>query len=203
MRENTDNELNAGIFRQLQTFAAAYVEFSSNEWSEVLAYFSKVEFKKNSFLIQEGQVCKYIYFINSGLLRNFYNKEGVETTRYFGCAGEFSSALTSFLTQNPSLENVQAIEDTVLLKLSFNSLQILYKTFPQWNTFMRKLLEEVYIFDTLRLEGFITKSAQERYNDLLLHQPEIIKKVPQQYIATYLGITPVSLSRIRSSILKP
>lgn len=108
--------------------------------------------------------------------------------------------MTSFLTQKSTLENIQALENCSLLQLHFDDLQKIYKKYPTWESFFRQLLQEAYIETTKRVEGFITKSAEQRYNEFIVNRPDLIQRVPQQYIATYLGITPVSLSRIRGKI---
>jgi CRP-like cAMP-binding protein len=186
------------MFEKLKIFVSEYIAISDHEWSEIVPYFEPAKIQKNEFIIRQGQICQYLYFINNGLLRMFYLKGGVEITRFFSCENEFASALTSFLTRKPTIENIQALEDCYVLKLSYNNLQVLYRTHPAWESFFRQLFQEAYIILTQRIEGLITKTAEERYNDLMNERPELIQRVPQQYIATFLGITPVSLSRIRN-----
>jgi len=190
------------MYDQLQIFTADYISLSSAEWGDILPYFKLVNIAKSDFLIREGQTSSDIYFINSGLFRIFYLKDGIETSRYFASENEFATTLTSFLTQQPSFENMQALENSSLLKLHFDSLQLIYKRHPVWESFFRQLLQEAYLGMAKRIESFITKSAEERYSDFIKLNPHLLQRVPQQYIATYLGITPVSLSRIRGQISK-
>ncbi len=190
------------MYDQLKAHTSEHIKLTDHQWAEIIPLFKPIEVTKGSYLIREGQTSNYIYFINSGLLRMFYLKDGEETTRYFATEGYFATALTSFLTRKPTVENVEALENCELLQLHFDDLQLLYKKVPLWETFFRQLLEEAYIITTKRIEGHITKTAQERYNDFVRYNPSLLQRVPQQYIATYLGITPVSLSRLRSKISK-
>ncbi len=190
------------MYDQLQTFTAGYISLTSLKWAEILPYFQPLNILKGDFIVREGETTSYIYFINAGLFRIFYLKDGIETNRYFASENEFATTLTSFLTQQPTFENMQALENSFVLKLHYDSLQLIYKVHPAWESFFRQLLQEAYIGMAKRIESFITKSAEERYSDFIKLNPHLLQRVPQQYIATYLGITPVSLSRIRGQISK-
>ena len=182
---------------QLKNLALCYIALSDKQWEDIARYFKEKHVTKNEFLFREGQTGRHIYFICSGLIRNYYLKDGEEITRHFGQENELLSAYVSFLTQTPTFENVQAVEDCRLLQISYDDLQYIYKKYPVWGNFFRQLLEKVYIETTKRIEGFICKTAEERYIDLITRRPDLVRRVPLRYLATYLGITPVSLSRIR------
>lgn len=184
----------------LKNLALTYISLSDEHWEDIASYFKEINLGKNEYLFREGQISHHIYFICSGLIRNYYLQNGVEITRHFAQENELLSAYVSFLTQTPTLENVHTLEDCRLLQISYHDLQHIYETYPVWGNFFRQLLEKVYIETTKRIEGFICKTAEQRYVDLINRRPELLQRIPLQYLATYLGITPVSLSRIRKKI---
>ena len=186
------------MYNKLRAVLSEYIVLSDQEWEEISTHFIPVNIARNDFIIREGKVSKHLYFINEGILRSFYQKDGFETTRYFACENEFGAALKSFLTQQPTVENIQALEDCSLLQLSYDNLQILYKTHSILESFFRQLFEDAYVILTNRIEALITKTAEERYNELVAERPDLLQRVPQQYLATFLGVRPVSLSRIRN-----
>lgn len=184
----------------LKNLALTYISLSDEHWEDIASYFKEINLGKNEYLFREGQTSQHIYFICSGLIRNYYLQNGVEITRHFAQENELLSAYVSFLTQTPTLENVHTLEDCRLLQISYHDLQYIYNAYPVWGNFFRQLLEKVYIETTKRIEGFICKTAEQRYIDLINRRPELLQRIPLQYLATYLGITPVSLSRIRKKI---
>ena len=157
---------------------------------------------KHEHFLKADEYTKTVGFLLGGSVRYYFLKDGVETTSYFSLEGDWVGAYTSFLRQEPSRIYIQALEDTRLLTFSFDRLR-------QWeqtellgyrvNHFSRRLAE-FYIgcYDD-RVASFILQTPEERYL-ALLDQPEVMRRIPQRYIANYLGITPVSLSRIRKRI---
>jgi CRP-like cAMP-binding protein len=193
------NSVSASL-NQLNKLALSYIPLSEEQWQDIARYFKEKKLAKNEYLFREGQTSQHIYFICSGLIRNYYLKDGVEVTRHFALENELLSAYVSFLTQTPTLENVHTLEDCELLEISYDDLQRIYTLYPVWGNFFRQLLEKVYIETTKRIEGFICKTAEERYIDLITRRPYLVQRVSLQHLATYLGITPVSLSRIRKKL---
>jgi CRP/FNR family transcriptional regulator, anaerobic regulatory protein len=185
---------------QLKKLALTYIPLSEEQWLDIATYFKEIRLAKNEYLFREGQTSRHIYFICSGLIRNYYLKDGIEITRHFAQENELLSAYISFLTQTPTFENVHTLEECRLLQISYDDLQYVYAKYPVWGNFFRQLLEKVYIETTKRIEGFICKTAKERYIDLITRRPDLFQRVSLQHLSTYLGITPVSLSRIRKTI---
>lgn len=185
------------MYQQLKAFVTTYIQLTNAEWLDVQPYFKPIAIQKGDYLIHEGQTSQYLYFVNAGLLRLFYLQNGEETTRYLATEGDFAGALSSFLTRKPTLENMQALENCELLQLHYDDLQTLYKKYSAWHEFSRKLLEEAYIEQTSRIESLICQSAEARYKNFIQYEYDLFQRVPQQYIATYLGIQPETLSRIR------
>lgn len=185
------------MFTKLKSYVCQFVSLSEEDWQKVIPCFHFYSLQKNDFLIQSGSVCNYVYFINSGGLRMFYLENGKDITRYFVFEEQFASALTSFLTRQPSLENIQALEDTELLRLSYADLQMLYCEVTAWQELGRRILENAYIISTRRIESLICLDATQRYLNLVVTYPDIFQRLPQYHIATYLGVEPETVSRIR------
>ena len=152
---------------------------------------------KKSFLLREGRVCKNIYFIKKGLARCFYIKEDKEVSSWFMKEGDTIISVESYFTQQPSHENIQAIEDCELFSISFDELQVIYRKFPEFNFIARVLTEKYYTLSEQRLFSLRMQRASERYAHLMNDFPEIIQRVPSTFIASYLGITLETLSRIK------
>ena len=156
------------------------------------------EISKKDFILKEGQICQNIYFINKGLLRCFYVKNHREVNSWFMREGDVIISVDSFFNQIESKENIQAIEDGLLFYISFQELQYAYQHFPDFNSIGRILTEKYYQLSEQRLYSLRMQRASEKYRFLINHFPEIIQRVPLKYIASYLGITEETLSRIRA-----
>lgn len=158
--------------------------------------------KKGEVLLQENQVSKEIYFIKKGILRSyFFNHQGGEITNCFAFENEFMASFSSFITQNIAEENIQALADTELEVLSRDNLQKLYDLGPHWQEIGRKLTEMEYVILQKRMISFQKLSGTQRYEELYKNHQKYLQFIPLQYLASYLGITPRHLSRIRKTIL--
>jgi CRP-like cAMP-binding protein len=160
--------------------------------------FEKKEFPKNYFLLNEGQQCRYLYFLEKGAIRGFYNSEGKEITHWFAFENDFVTSFHSFITHQPAVENIQLIESCVLWSISKEALTKLLNGHNETERLLRKAYEKYYIRLEERFVNAHFKTAAERYNDLLLRSPHILERVPLGNIASYLGISQETLSRIRS-----
>ncbi len=181
-----------------------YVLFNEAEWIVFQEHLLFVKLKKKDFFAEPGIVCKAFGFIVKGSVRYFNVKDGEEITGYFSFENEFVSSYKSFLTQTPATNYIQALEDTELVTISQKAMQqmlanpmLAYKI----ERFGRLIAEHYLICYEDRMSSFITRTPEERYLDLLSTGQEILQRMPQHYIAHFLGITPVSLSRIRKRIL--
>ncbi len=154
-------------------------------------------FKKNQVLLKEGQVCDYIYFIEQGYLRSYYLKEDKEITAWFMKENDIIISVNSFFKREPSYEYIQTIEDSRLHYIHYDELQKIYKDFVEFNIVGRVLTEMYYTLSEERLYGMRSQTAEERFAFLLDKHPEIIHRTPRSYIASYLGISFETLSRIR------
>lgn len=158
-------------------------------------------FKKKEFVLTEGDICREITFINKGSVRLFYVIEGLENTLNFFFPNDWYTAYESFLDETPSIENVQALEDTELLQFSKSDLYQLYDNHPVFEKLGRVMAENAFRVVVNRSKMLTNEQPQERYLKLIKNRPELFEKIPQHYIASYLGVKPESLSRIRRRII--
>jgi CRP/FNR family transcriptional regulator, anaerobic regulatory protein len=156
--------------------------------------------KKKEFLLRQGQICNKISFINSGCMRLFYEIEGVENTVQFFFADRWYTDYESFLTGQPTIENLQVLENCEVVQFKKSDLYQLYTTHPVFERVGRILAENAFLSLSKLNKMLTNEEPQQRYLSLLSQRPEVVKNIPQHYIASYLGIKPESLSRIRKRI---
>ncbi len=154
--------------------------------------------KKRELLLKEGQTSKHIYFIESGLIRSFYTEGETEITTWFMKENDLIISVKSFFQQVPSIENLEAVEDCALYYISYKNLDELYTKYQSFNTIGRVLTQHYYIMSEERLLNLRKKEAITRYKYLLQYHPQIIMRCPLKHIASYLGITIETLSRLRA-----
>lgn len=155
-------------------------------------------FSKRAFLLRAGQVCQNIYFVEAGLVRCFYEKAENEICSWFMKEGDLIISVQSFFFQQASYENIQALEPLTVHYISFEELQFIYQKFAEFNYVGRVLTERYYVLSEQRLFAIRMQRAQERYEYMLANSPDLIQRVPTHFIASYLGITKETLSRVRS-----
>lgn len=180
----------------LKTFIEHYIDLPENDWNYIASFFKKRSIKKNELLISEGKICRHFYFIEEGLFRNYIVNDGDDTTIFFIEAPYCITSRLSFLNQSPTKENIQALEKSVIWEITWKQYNELIKL-NSWRFFTRKILNEVQNITEERLFANLTETAELRYTKLLKHQPELINRIPLKHLASYLGIAPQSLSRIR------
>lgn len=185
------------MIAQLQNFFRYFINFSDEELDEVSHFFHPRKLKKGENLYSPGEIATEIGFVVKGIFRVYYLIEGKESTRFLGCENIFISSVPSFTTQKPSLEYVEALENSELLMLSYRDLQVMCDRSPKWDRLVRCLAEYSYNEQQSRIYSLIALTAQERYEQLAKTRPEFIQRIPQYIIANYLGISPETLSRIR------
>ena len=160
---------------------------------------SLIHVKKNKELQPIGHTCRTIYFIKKGIARVYYYKDGIDITEYFAFENNLIARVESLFTGRPSKKAIQVLDDAEIISINAAGLFRLYDQFREIERLARKITEAAYVDNVNRLESLQFHSAEERYKDLLEQAPDILKRVPLKYIASYLGITPVSLSRIRAA----
>lgn len=185
------------LFPQLQHL----IGLTNEEFDLFLGCLQSQKLKRKEVLIAEGDICRYAYFIKKGCLRYFHNMDGEEITGQFFFENGWYTDYESFLLQKPSKQNIDALEPTELILLSKSDLFNLYITIPKFEKFGRIMAENAFMGLRNRTELLTQQSAEERYLKLVKERPKVIERVPQHYIASYLGIKPPSLSRIRKRIM--
>ena len=184
-------------FRQ---FIHNYTPLSDADWASVEKHLVRMEVKKETTLLQEGKICRHLYFLESGLLRFFILKNGNDVTKYFTDIPYCFTSIKSFDARIPATESIETVEDTVLWAMTFENVQSLL-SLPSWSTFTRKLVQEVQTYTDEILEEMQTETAENRYKKMLFDNDPLLQRVPLKHIASYLGIAPQSLSRIRKRVL--
>lgn len=173
----------------------------SNEAKEALQHcFEKHIFPKNKLLLKEGQICRHLYFLESGAVRGYYNLDGKEVTHWFGFENDFFTSFYSFTTENASVENIELLEGSIIWSISKESLHQLFNHFQEIERVVRIAYEKYYVRLEERFVNNQFKTAKELYENLLKQHSHILERVPLGYVASYLGITQETLSRIRSQL---
>lgn len=189
------------MFEFLKQKVTGTIDISDEEFEYAKTLFLPKKLRKRQFLMGEGDVCKFTVFTEKGLLRSYtVDEKGAEHILQFSMEGWWTSDLYSFLTGEPSLYFVEALEDSELLLITKDSWDLLLKEVPAFERYFRILIQNNLISTQRRLMGSFSETAEEKYNKLLQDCPSIIQRVPQHMIASYIGITRETLSRIRSNI---
>lgn len=162
-------------------------------------HLEELSFKKNEVILQEGKVCNYLYFVNSGIIGGHYFSGENEVCNWIAAEGDLATSYYSFISRTPSYEILECFEPCVLQAISESNIQKMYSMFPETERAGRLILEEYYSRLEERLIGIQFKSAKERYDALLEKRPEIVLRAPLGRVASYLGIKQETLSRIRAT----
>ena len=168
--------------------------------TELIRISKQITLAKGEQIITIGERCNSIYFIKCGLMRGFYFDEEKEITNWFAQENEFATCFYSFIANKPSLENIQAIENCELIEISNSSLQNLYSVFPETERIGRILTENYYIKLEERILNLQFKTAKERYEKFSITKSNLLQRASLGQIASYLGITQETLSRIRAEM---
>ena len=179
------------------------VSLTTEEKAIIEKAYGSLEISKGDYFVKQGMICEQVGFVLSGKMRTYYMDEsGNEITCYFVSPENFISSFTSFLTNTPANENISALEDTVLRVISKDELEALCLSVPKMQILRRVIAENLFITMEKRILMLQSQSAHERYEKMLRENPDIILSVPLQYTASFLGITPQHLSRIRKELAR-
>ncbi|MGU3375853.1 Crp/Fnr family transcriptional regulator [Chryseobacterium sp. M5A1_1a] len=182
-------------------FFQSFNLFSESEIEEFLMLFELRKVSKNDYFIHEGERCREVAFIKSGIFRSFYlSDDGKDMTYCFRFPNTLMAAYSSFISGSLSKENMQAINDAELLVLKKESMDAIVQDKLNWTKFLKIIAEQEYLELENRFFQLQRDSASQRYATLLENYPDYIQKIPLQYLASYLGITQRHLSRIRKEI---
>lgn len=167
---------------------------------EALVSFSLLELKKNDYLVKENEICKYICYVEDGILQHSIEVLGEEKTSYLALKNSVTSSLNSFLFQKPSRKNIKAIADCRLWIVQLDAFKNLITNNESFHQFYYNLIEkQICLIDDYRID-LLTLTPEERYKKLLITEPKLLQEVPLHYLASFLGISSRHMSRIRKNI---
>jgi CRP-like cAMP-binding protein len=184
---------------ELKTYIRSQIGIGEADLTTVISNFKELKIEKDRFVIKQGQIATNFYFVKSGGLRIYFDHGEKQITSWIALENEFFTDLYSLKNQRPSKFNFQALEDTVLLIIASDKMEQLYKQYPDWQQFGRQIWEANFMKLVEGVVGFQTFTAEERYLSLM-KESELLQRVPLKYLASYLGVTQTSLSRLRKKI---
>lgn len=189
------------MFDQLAQYFKSRTKIDEQTLEHIFSHFTFLKTKRNEMLLLQGEVCKHYYFVNKGCLRLFtINKDGVEGTRYFAFEGAFGTALPSLIEQTPAFEFVQTIEKSELLSISRTDFFHLVDTVPPCASIYRQILEMAFISAQKRIYGFQGLDALEKVKLVMHYNSKLLTRVSNKMAASFLGLTPATLSRLKSKL---
>lgn len=178
-----------------------HVSLSEEEWQLCRDHIRPRRMKKRQFLLQEGEVCRSIAFIEKGALFSYsIDQKGSQQVMQFGFEGWWIADLQSFLTGTPSTLNIEVLEDSSLLLIDRDSQEMLLGEIPAYETYTRIIFQNAYVALQQRVENALGRTAEEKYTRLMERNPEFLNRVPLHLVASYLGISPETLSRVRGQL---
>jgi CRP-like cAMP-binding protein len=190
------------MIKELFSYTDKYVNFTDEDKKSIASAFTFKKVKAKSELVSYDKRTDELFFLVKGCVRKYYVKDGEQLTIYIMTENNFIAAFDSFMTGSKSTETIECLEPCEVLIINKKDLENLYQKIPLMNEFIRKILEQTLIQFQQSLTSFIKDKPEERYEKLLRDNPVILQRVPQHMLATYLGITATSLSRIRKRILE-
>lgn len=191
------------MYEQLLNLISQNIQLNEHDQSLCRQYFEPVLLPKNRIIEEEGKVPQYLYFVISGFIRLFYyNEKGDEITTHINCPPGFITSYTNFINQTKSNENLDCITDCELLRITKTDLELLTSESPAFKDFSILVFQQSIAYNENRTKELATLTAEQRYLKIMSEHPEILQNVPMQYIASFLGMNPKSLSRIRKQIIR-
>ena len=184
----------------IRAFFDEFVKLSDEEWHAFSTKLVEVDYPKNSLILAKGEVESHLSFINKGVMRYFVEKNDSQHTIGFSFSNEFGCAYDSFLTRRPVRYYVESLAPTQGWKISFEDLQLAYQETENGNEIGRYLAEQLYMNQLSKVISQKHYSAEERYLELIDKKPHYLEQIPLKHIASYIGVTPQTLSRIRRNL---
>ncbi len=188
------------MFEKLKLYCSAIIPLNEDELNLIDAFFEERIFLKKGFILRDGNICNFIGFIAKGTVRHFHIKNGDEKTCDISFKNTWVTDFKSFSENSICIMNLQAMEETTIFLIRKENLFKLYKVCSKYETFGRIMAEQVAQRATEIAMSLSSEKPEERFQNLILNNPDLFQRVPQKYIANFLGISPESLSRIRNRI---
>ncbi len=189
------------VLDQVKKFYSNFIPLTEENWALLAPNFKVINLKKGDFLQKEGDRCNDVTFCNKGLLKAYHIKDEKEYIEAFFSQDEYLSDYCSFLLRQPSKLYIEALEDCELVLLDYEIIQVLYDKVDSFQKFGRLMAEFLFTQISVRNNSLLFETPEERYINFSKNRPDLIQRVPQYMIASYLGVTPEALSRIRKRIL--
>ncbi len=183
----------------LSHYIQSITNIEDEDLAYILSHFKETTVKKDRYILRKQQFSTNYYFVKKGGVRIWFNKDGKSITAWLIFENDFFSELSGLKSGKPTKFNIQAIADTTLYAIDKNSMEHLYTQFPQWQRFGRLIWEDAFLKVIDGIISYQTLTAEERYLSAM-RQSDLLQKIPLKQLATYLGMTPTSLSRIRKKI---
>ena len=177
-----------------------FVKLSNESRTTLLSLMLKQELQKGHVLVPTGNICTHVYYVEKGLARTYYIKNGKEITEKFATENSFTCSINSYITKKPDGKQIELLEPSIIWSLPYKKLEELYDKYHDIERLGRHLITEELTQVHKRLSSLQFMTAQERYIDLITNSPELLQRVPLGIISSYLGITQETLSRIRTKI---
>ncbi len=185
---------------KIRKFIENITPINDSDWQFFSSKLQEVKLKKHSILLNFGEIEHHLSFITKGIVRLYVPREESDLTFGFLFENEFVTGYDSFLTQVPSEYQIETLTETILWKISHADLQKVYEKTDSGNIIGRRMAENMFLIKSKRELSLLSKTAEERYLDLFTDRPKLFRQIPLKYIASYIGITPQALSRIRKRI---
>lgn len=186
----------------LRKYLSQYEPLTDEQFELIAAKIRECYLKKGAYFLRQGEVCRKIGFVTEGILRVYFQNDTTDTTCYFIKENQFAVNIKSFNEQRPADDNKQAVTDVRLLVLGYDSMQMLLNVIPAWPTLVQKITEHTLLAKINRRSPMVAEDARTRYERFMREQPDVLARVPLRYVASYLGITQPSLSRLRKEIME-
>ena len=185
------------VYKSLRTIISKHVRLSDEVWNKFIDCWEPYECRKNTLITDFGTVERYFYFVFDGLIRGYFIKDGMEYNMGFSYKGDFSGEYESFVNQRPAQFAMESLTDVVALRISHAKLMSMYQKHPEIERWGRLFNEMILSGLGVFIRSIIADTAEERFQRLMSQSPHVIQLIPQKHLASYLGMTPETFSRIR------
>jgi CRP-like cAMP-binding protein len=186
---------------ELESYIHHHFSISPDDCQRVSGLFKTETIEKGTYFLKSGKYCNKLSFIQEGILRVYVNLPEKEVTQWIGTAGYFMTDIYAFMYRNPSRFNIQALTDTHLFSIEYEDYLVMGKLIPKWHEFEKLLMGKCFVMLENRVFDLISMTAEERYQKLFDQNRELFNQVPLQYLASMLGMTPETFSRIRRKMI--